>query len=130
MDKLLLPIIVSALHLLLPATFRIIASMEKYQHPRTTINVNLARYFVQSWTNIINLYVILTYFQSEPLCYLFTYRTVLLKLTSLGVILIALFTDVTRCRKGQKVAEQICLPVSHFFKYLGTVWRFLDIIHT
>lgn len=35
---------VSGINLILPVAFRIIASLEKYRSPRTTINVNLLRY--------------------------------------------------------------------------------------
>ena len=43
-EKLTLPLVVSAINLILPIAFRIIASLERYRSPRTTINVNLARY--------------------------------------------------------------------------------------
>lgn len=43
LEKLLLPLVVSGINLIMPMAFRIIASLEKYRSPRTTINVNLAR---------------------------------------------------------------------------------------
>lgn len=43
-EKLLLPLVVSGVNLVLPLAFRIIASLERYRSPRTTINVTLARY--------------------------------------------------------------------------------------
>ena len=46
-EKLTLPLVVSAINLILPVAFRIIASLERYRSPRTTINVNLARYWSQ-----------------------------------------------------------------------------------
>ena len=46
-EKLMLPLVVSAINLILPIAFRIIASLERYRSPRTTINVNLARYWSQ-----------------------------------------------------------------------------------
>ncbi|XP_020611290.1 transmembrane channel-like protein 7 [Orbicella faveolata] len=42
-EKLTLPLVVSGINLLLPFAFRIIASLERYKSPRTTINVTLAR---------------------------------------------------------------------------------------
>ena len=44
LGKLLLPLVVSGINLILPIAFRIIASLERYRSPRTTINVNLLRY--------------------------------------------------------------------------------------
>ena len=46
-EKLMLPLVVSAINLILPIAFRIISSLERYRSPRTTINVNLARYWSQ-----------------------------------------------------------------------------------
>ena len=43
LEKLLLPLVVSGINLIMPMAFRIIASLERYRSPRTTINVNLAR---------------------------------------------------------------------------------------
>lgn len=43
-EKLMLPLVVSGINLIMPMAFRIIASLERYRSPRTTINVNLARY--------------------------------------------------------------------------------------
>lgn len=42
-EKLVLPLVVSGINLVMPMAFRIIASLERYRSPRTTINVNLAR---------------------------------------------------------------------------------------
>ena len=43
-EKLMLPLVVSGINIIMPMAFRIIASLERYRSPRTTINVNLARY--------------------------------------------------------------------------------------
>ncbi|KAK3715207.1 hypothetical protein QZH41_020469 [Actinostola sp. cb2023] len=102
--KLLFPVIVSVLNLVLPMTFRIISSLEQYQHPKTSIQVNLAR------TGIA---IVFVFVGQDRYCYLLYLqdRTVLLKLTTLGVILISLFTDVTKCRKGKTtMSGRLCLP--------------------
>ena len=47
-SKLLLPLVVSGLNLLLPFVFRIIASLESYEKPRTSLKISLTRYTVLS----------------------------------------------------------------------------------
>ncbi|XP_078346103.1 transmembrane channel-like protein 7 isoform X1 [Oculina patagonica] len=68
--KLVLPLVVSGINLVLPMAFRIIASLERYRSPRTTINVNLA-------------------------------RTTLMMLTTVIMVIVLLFVDIQRCRRGK-----------------------------
>ncbi|KAJ7340301.1 Transmembrane channel-like protein 5 [Desmophyllum pertusum] len=79
--KLLLPLVVSVINLVMPMAFRIIASLERYRSPRTTINVNLA-------------------------------RTTIMMLTSVTMVIVLLFVDIQRCRRGQDLigSESTCEP--------------------
>lgn len=72
LEKLLLPLVVSGINLILPMAFRIIASLERYKSPRTTINVNLA-------------------------------RTTLMMLISVTMVIVLLFVDIQRCRRGKNI---------------------------
>lgn len=59
LEKLLLPLVVSGINLILPIAFRIIASLEKYRSPRTTINVNLLRTTVMMLVSVAMVTVML-----------------------------------------------------------------------
>lgn len=59
LKKILLPLVVSGINLILPVAFRIIASLERYRSPRTTINVNLARTTVMMLTSVTMVTVLL-----------------------------------------------------------------------
>ncbi|XP_048576014.1 transmembrane channel-like protein 7 isoform X2 [Nematostella vectensis] len=99
LKKLLLPIVVSGLNFVLPMTFRIIASLEAYKHPRSAIQISLA-------------------------------RTALLKLVSLGMILVSLFLDVSRCRQGLPLGKDKCLSLMKqcWETYIGIVFYRLVIV--
>lgn len=59
LEKLLLPLVVSGINLIMPMAFRIIASLERYRSPRTTINVNLARTTLMMLTTVTMVTVLL-----------------------------------------------------------------------